>query len=59
MAIVDQRLMNAYNKGAKDALYQNGDLAVRFPDCEASGGETCVAETESFVQAWRRLFEIS
>jgi mannan polymerase II complex MNN11 subunit len=56
MAIIDQRVINSYSNGDKEAEYKDGDLAVRFPQCPAAGVEACEAETESFVQAWRRAF---
>jgi mannan polymerase II complex MNN11 subunit len=59
MAIVDQRVINAYNKGAKDAEYKDGDLAVRFPECTTESKEACEIETKPFAQAWRRVFENS
>ncbi|KAL2126563.1 hypothetical protein VTI74DRAFT_668 [Chaetomium olivicolor] len=55
MAIVDQRVMNAYSKGAKGTEYRDGDLVVRFPECKADGPEACAAESQAFVQQWRRL----
>lgn len=56
LAIVDQRVLNSYAKGPKEGEYKDGDLAVRFPDCAASGAKTCEIESQAFVQAWRRVF---
>ncbi|KAL2117139.1 hypothetical protein VTJ04DRAFT_9307 [Mycothermus thermophilus] len=54
VALVEQRVLNAYNKGANGAQeYKDGDLVVRFPGCE---GAACETETRAFVQAWKRAF---
>ncbi|KAL2265708.1 hypothetical protein VTJ83DRAFT_6808 [Remersonia thermophila] len=54
VAIVDQHVLNAYNKGAGGQEYKDGDLVVRFPSCS---GKACETETRAFVQAWRRAFD--
>ncbi|KAL1841679.1 hypothetical protein VTJ49DRAFT_6718 [Mycothermus thermophilus] len=54
IALVDQHVLNAYNKGAGGQEYKDGDLVVRFPDCS---GKACETETQAFVQAWRRAFD--
>ncbi|KAK4122940.1 glycosyltransferase family 34 protein [Parathielavia appendiculata] len=59
MAIVDQRLINAYNKGVRGEEYKDGDLIVRFPDCAAADAQACETESQSFVQASRRAFASS
>jgi mannan polymerase II complex MNN11 subunit len=55
MAIVDQRVMNAYSKGDGEAAYKDGDLVVRFPGCAEAGPQACETESQAFVQAWRRV----
>jgi mannan polymerase II complex MNN11 subunit len=59
MAIIDQRIINAYGKGVRGEEYKDGDLAVRFPDCAAAGAKACETESQPFVQAWRRLIASS
>jgi mannan polymerase II complex MNN11 subunit len=56
MAIVDQRVLNAYAKGGKEEEYKDGDLVVRFPECTAAGAQSCETQSQVFVQAWRRVF---
>lgn len=56
MAIVDQRVINAYSKGTKGAEYKDGDIVVRLADCVAAGPQACEAEAQSFVQQWRKAF---
>lgn len=55
MAIVDQRLINAYSKDTKGEEYKDGDLAVRFPGCAEAGAQVCETESQAFVQAWQRV----
>ncbi|KAJ4307185.1 putative alpha-1,6-mannosyltransferase mnn11 [Collariella sp. IMI 366227] len=55
MAIVDQRVMNAYSKGDKGEEYREGDFVVRFSDCTADGPESCETVSQPFVQQWRKL----
>ncbi|KAK4102678.1 glycosyltransferase family 34 protein [Parathielavia hyrcaniae] len=59
MAVIDQRIINAYNKGVRGEEYKDGDFVVRFPDCAAAGVQACEIESQSFVQAWRRAFASS
>lgn len=59
MAIVDQRVLNAYSKGIKEVEYKEGDLTVRIPECPVAGEAACEAESKPFVQAWRRAFDSS
>ncbi|EAQ84001.1 hypothetical protein CHGG_10405 [Chaetomium globosum CBS 148.51] len=56
MAIVDQRILNSYAKGDKDAEYKDGDLVIRFPECTSTGPQACETESQVFAQAWRRVF---
>jgi mannan polymerase II complex MNN11 subunit len=55
LAIVDQRVINAYSKGTGEEAYKDGDLAVRFPECAEAGAQACETESQAFVQAWRRM----
>lgn len=55
MAIVDQRVINAYSKGDKGEEYREGDLVVRFPECTADGPESCETVSQPLVQQWRKL----
>ncbi|KAK4039122.1 galactosyl transferase GMA12/MNN10 family-domain-containing protein [Parachaetomium inaequale] len=56
MAIIDQRVINAYGKGGKEEEYKDGDLVIRFPECTAAGAQSCETQSQVFVQAWRRVF---
>lgn len=56
IAIVDQRVINAYGKGGTEEEYKDGDLVAMFPGCAKAGAQACETESQAFVQAWRRVF---
>ena len=56
MAIVDQRVLNAYDKGTKEEEYKDSDLVIRFPECSMAGERACETQSLAFAQAWRRVF---
>jgi len=59
LAIVDQRLLNSYSQPNKGVEYRDGDIAVRFVDCLASGVKACETESQKFAQQWRTSFTTS
>ena len=58
LALVDQRLLNAYLKNTEGAEYKDGDLTVRFTEC-SKNPKTCEAESQRFAQQWRSFFKNS
>ncbi len=57
LAIVPQRLFNAYSTPDHGRIYETGDLAVRFADCSKTpGGQTCERDAKRFAQAWQENF---
>ncbi|KAL2143438.1 hypothetical protein VTI28DRAFT_10425 [Corynascus sepedonium] len=56
LAIIDQRTINSYIKGAEGDEYQDGDFVIRFPDCALIGPQACESQSLVYLQAWRRAF---
>ncbi|KAK3387204.1 galactosyl transferase GMA12/MNN10 family-domain-containing protein [Podospora didyma] len=59
LALIDQRIINAYSKGTKGAEYKAGDIVVRFVDCLATSPKACETESQKFSQQWRTSFKNS
>ncbi len=59
LSLVPQNIINAYSKSGKGAVYKDGDIIVRFPDCAKSKAEDCVVESQRFEQSWRTSFKNS
>ncbi|KAL2149652.1 hypothetical protein VTH82DRAFT_8304 [Thermothelomyces myriococcoides] len=57
LAIIDQRLLNSYDKGEQGEQYKDGDFVISFSDCAESGPEACESQSRPYVQAWRKAFE--
>lgn len=59
LAIVPQRLINAYSKGQGD-LYKEDDIVVRFPGClSGSNPSECEEEAKKFLPRWQKAFGLS
>ncbi|KAK7921150.1 glycosyltransferase family 34 protein [Apiospora marii] len=59
LAIVPQRLINAYSKGQGD-LYKEDDIVVRFPGCLfGSNPSECEEEAKKFLPRWQKAFGLS
>ncbi|KAI0016625.1 glycosyltransferase family 34 protein [Xylariomycetidae sp. FL0641] len=56
LAIVPQRVINAYSSSKHGEQYKDGDIAVLFPRCTANGEHSCAKEAERFSQQWRTSF---
>ncbi|KAK0706414.1 galactosyl transferase GMA12/MNN10 family-domain-containing protein [Lasiosphaeria miniovina] len=59
LALVNQRTINSYSKASKGAEYQDGDIAIRFVDCQAQNSIACEVESQKFAQKWRTAFKNS
>ncbi|KAK3946408.1 glycosyltransferase family 34 protein [Diplogelasinospora grovesii] len=59
LALVDQRTINSYSKSESGQEYKDGDIAVRFVDCEKLGIQACENESQKFAQQWRVSFKNS
>ncbi|KAK3315321.1 glycosyltransferase family 34 protein [Apodospora peruviana] len=59
LALVDQRIINAYNQPKQGAEYQEGDLVVRFAECDKIGPQACEIESKRLAQQWRKAFTSS
>ena len=57
LALVDQRVLNAYSQGEHGATYQPGDLAVRFYECQSP--QDCEKEAEQYLAQSRATFKSS
>ncbi|KAK5801258.1 hypothetical protein VI817_003470 [Penicillium citrinum] len=55
-ALVPQRFLNAYSKdspsASADGTYKDGDLVLRFPGCEAKGGDC--EEMDPYYMLWQK-----
>ncbi|CAI7566791.1 hypothetical protein N7533_008145 [Penicillium manginii] len=55
-ALVPQRVLNAYSKdspgASMDGTYKDGDLVLRFPGCEAKGGDC--DELDPYYMLWQK-----
>lgn len=59
LAIVPQRLINAYSKGQGE-LYKEDDIVVRFPGCLfGSNPAECEEEAKRFLPRWQKAFGLS
>ncbi|KAK8133918.1 glycosyltransferase family 34 protein [Apiospora sp. TS-2023a] len=59
LAIVPQRLINAYSKGQGE-LYKDDDIVVRFPGCLfGSNPSECEEEAKKFLPTWQKSFGLS
>ncbi|KAI1652091.1 glycosyltransferase family 34 protein [Daldinia loculata] len=56
MAIIPQRIINAYNNNGHGEQYKDGDIAVVFAHCSNVGDNSCAKEAERFSQQWRTSF---
>lgn len=57
LALVPQRVMNAYNRLSPDQkgsdVYQDDDFLVRFAGCELDASRDCEKEMEEYHQKWK------
>jgi mannan polymerase II complex MNN11 subunit len=58
LALVPQRIMNAYDVGNETSAYRSGDFVIRFRDCELGGGYKCESEAAPFSKQWRTIFNV-
>jgi mannan polymerase II complex MNN11 subunit len=58
MAIVPQRVVNAYSTAQHGAQYRDGDIAVVFAQCSGTGTNSCANEAERYLHQWRTAFGI-
>lgn len=56
LAIVPQRVINAYSTAEHGAQYKDGDVAVVFTQCLGTGPQSCANEAERYSQHWRASF---
>ncbi|KAI0181478.1 glycosyltransferase family 34 protein [Hypoxylon sp. FL1284] len=56
LAILPQRVLNAYSRNDHGEQYKDGDIAVLFARCSATGDKSCAKESERFSQQWRTSF---
>lgn len=56
LAIVPQRVINAYSTADRGAQYKDGDVAVVFTQCLGTGPQSCANEAERYSQRWRASF---
>ncbi|KAI1117458.1 galactosyl transferase GMA12/MNN10 family-domain-containing protein [Nemania sp. NC0429] len=56
LAIIPQRVINAYSTADHGAPYKDGDVAVVFTQCLGSGPQSCANEAERYSQRWRASF---
>ncbi|KAI0806390.1 galactosyl transferase GMA12/MNN10 family-domain-containing protein [Xylaria sp. FL0064] len=56
LAIVPQRIINAYSTAEHGAQYRDGDIAVVFAQCSGTGATSCANEAERYSQHWRASF---
>lgn len=56
LALVHQRIMNAYSKDDKDGQYQPGDMVIRFKECLTAITRECDEEARQYTQQWRTAF---
>lgn len=59
LAIVPQRILNAYSRGdtgAKTQVYKDGDFIINFAGCDGPEGHKCETEAEPFLMQWRTIF---
>ncbi|OTB05313.1 glycosyltransferase family 34 protein [Hypoxylon sp. CI-4A] len=56
LAIVPQRIINAYSSTDHGEQYKDGDVAVVFARCSSTGDKSCAKESERFSQQWRTSF---
>ncbi|KAI0137274.1 galactosyl transferase GMA12/MNN10 family-domain-containing protein [Xylariales sp. AK1849] len=58
LAVIPQRLLNSYAKPKHGEVYEDGDLAVRFPACTRSAGNNnCIEQGKTFESKWRESFK--
>ncbi|KAI0389736.1 galactosyl transferase GMA12/MNN10 family-domain-containing protein [Xylariaceae sp. FL0594] len=55
MAIIPQRVINAYSEEKHGAQYRDGDIAVVFAQCWTRKS-SCVEEGQRYSQQWRTAF---
>lgn len=56
LAILPQRVINAYSGNDHGEQYKDGDIAVLFAHCAGTGDKSCAKEAERFSQQWRTSF---
>ncbi|KAI5863458.1 glycosyltransferase family 34 protein [Durotheca rogersii] len=56
LAIVPQRIINAYSSNLHGEQYKDGDIAVVFARCSNAADKGCAKEAERFTQQWRTSF---
>ncbi|KAI2634343.1 glycosyltransferase family 34 protein [Hypomontagnella submonticulosa] len=56
LAIVPQRIINAYSSNDYGEQYKDGDIAVVFSHCSNRGDKSCAKEADRFSQQWRTSF---
>ncbi|KAI2611045.1 glycosyltransferase family 34 protein [Hypoxylon fragiforme] len=56
LAIVPQRIINAYSSNDHGEQYKDGDIAIVFARCSNTGDKSCAKEAERFSQQWRTSF---
>ncbi|KAI1388875.1 glycosyltransferase family 34 protein [Hypoxylon trugodes] len=56
LAIIPQRMINAYSSHDHGDQYKDGDIAVLFARCTNAGEKSCSKESERFSQQWRTSF---
>lgn len=56
LVVVPQRIINAYSSNDHGEQYKDGDIAVIFDHCSATGDKSCAKEAERFSQQWRTSF---
>ncbi|KAK8862473.1 galactosyl transferase GMA12/MNN10 family-domain-containing protein [Apiospora arundinis] len=57
LAIVPQRLINAYSNNKVGAQYEDNDIVVRFPGCANPGELQCEEESKRFLPKWQQAFK--
>ncbi|KAI1769629.1 glycosyltransferase family 34 protein [Hypoxylon sp. FL1150] len=56
LAIIPQRIINAYSSSDHGEQYKDGDIAVLFARCAGTRDKSCAKESERFSQQWRTSF---
>jgi mannan polymerase II complex MNN11 subunit len=57
MAIVPQRILNAYDQDESGDKYENGDMVIRFSNCPKTGEKSCEKIAQDYKAAWQAAFK--
>ena len=60
LALVPQNLLNSYgvdipSRGGKEAMYKEGEFAVRLVGCDLDSSRYCEKEFDQYYQQWKAL----